>query len=109
VYVLSLLKKIATIATLNIILVLFFILASYSIANDFNSNPNDLLYVHWNFFGCSSINHAGTLINGNYVPTGATSLYIDFPFWLFFVSTAINMAYIVKLLKDQENQHKIKN
>ena len=99
---LPLLKKLRNIVLLNAILIIFFVWTSYGIANEFNSSPNDLLYVNWNFFGMSFITHAGTLVNGNYVGIGATNDFFDFPFWLFFVSIAVNMSYIVKLLKEQE-------
>ncbi len=100
------LRKIAIIVTLNAILVLFFAWTSYAIAYNLNNPPNTLLSVHSDFFGWISINHAGYLENGNYVPFGASTLMINYPFWLFFASTAINLGYIVKLLKEQEPKKK---
>ena len=99
-----LIRKLSTIVLLNVILMLLFVLTSYSIANDLNSRPNALISVHWNFFGWSEINYVGTLVNGNFIAVGSPSLFVDFPFWLFFVSTAINIAYIVKLLNEQETK-----
>ena len=87
-------KTILTVVVVNAFLILLFISTSYQIANSFNSYPNDLLYVQWNFFGFSGINHAGWLVNGNFVPTGWLSPFFDLPFWLFFVSTAINLIFI---------------
>ncbi len=36
------------------------------------------------------------------MPVGVVTSSMDFPFWLFFVSTAVNMVFIVKLLRDQD-------
>lgn len=88
----------------NIFLILFFVLTSYSIANDFNSSPNDLLYVKWNFFGFIHILHSGYLVNGNYYDIGADRLFIDFPFWLFFVTVAVNMYFMFKLQRSNETK-----
>jgi len=104
--VLPLLKKLATIVLLNALLVLLFVWTSYAIASDFNRYPHDLLYVHWNFLGSIVISHAGTLVDGNYVGVGAIHGWFDFPSWLFIASTAINLAYILKLLKDHEPKKK---
>lgn len=103
---LSLLKKLRTVLLLNAVLVLFFVWTSYQLADIFNSRPDGLFMVHWNFFGWSGINFAGGLVNGNFVSVGAPMIIFDFPFWLFFISTAVNMIYIVKLLKDQESKKK---
>jgi uncharacterized membrane protein YhdT len=99
-------KIILRVVVVNAFLILLFISTSYQIANSFNSYPNDLLYVHWSFFGFSGIYHAGWLVNGNFVATGWFGGFFDFPFWLFFVSTAVNLFFIALLLR--ENKQKIK-
>ncbi|MCW3982775.1 MAG: hypothetical protein NWE96_02125 [Candidatus Bathyarchaeota archaeon] len=100
------LKKLATILVANAILIGFFVWTSYAIANQFNSHPNELLYVHWNLLGTSLITYAGTIIDGTFIASGATTVFVDFPFWLFFTTTTLNLIYIVKLLREQETQKK---
>ncbi len=81
---------------------MLFVWTSYSITSDFSKYPNELVMVHWNYFGFFDIYHAGGLVNGNFVPTGAHVLVFDFPFWLFFVSTAVNLLFIALLLRKKE-------
>ena len=49
---------------------------------------------------------AGSFVNGNWVEVGALGDMINFPFWLFFVSTAANLILFVKLIRDSELKHK---
>ncbi len=100
------LKKLGAILLINAIIVLFFVWSSYAIASDFSKYPNELVMVHWNFFGLFDIYHAGGLVNGNFVATGAHDLFYDFPFWLFFVSTAVNLLFIVMLLRRKIPENK---
>jgi hypothetical protein len=95
-------KKLSAILTLNIIIVLLFISSSYAITSDFSKYPGELVMVHWNYFGAFDIYHAGGLVNGNFVATGAHDLFIDFPFWLFFVSTAVNLLFIITILRRKQ-------
>ncbi|MDR1993342.1 MAG: hypothetical protein LBQ98_07625 [Nitrososphaerota archaeon] len=69
---------------------------------EFNRYPSVLFYVNWNFFGTSTITNAGAFIDGQFNPVGSSTAYVNFPFWLFFISTVINLAYITKLLNDQK-------
>ena len=96
------LKKLAPIVVVNVAIVCLFVLSSYTLVAEFNSYPDGLFYVNWNPLGSVTINHAGAFVNGHYMPVGAVTSSIDFPFWLFFVSTAVNMVFIVKLIKDQK-------
>jgi hypothetical protein len=102
----GMLKKLSIILAVNAIIVLFFVWTSYSIASNFSNYPNELVMVHWNFFGYFDIYHAGGLVNGTFVATGAHDLFIDFPFWLFFVSTAANLLFIIILLRQKETKQK---
>jgi hypothetical protein len=103
---LMMLKKLSTILAVNVILILLFVWASYSIASDFSKYPNELVMVRWICFGLFDIYHAGGLVNGNFVATGAHDLFFDFPFWLFFVSTAVNLFFIILLLRPKETKQK---
>jgi hypothetical protein len=100
------LRIVLAVLAINAILILFFVSSSYAIANDFNSNPNDLLHVNWNFFGLINIVHEGYLVNGNYQPTVAYDTFYDIPFWLFFVSTAVNLFFIILLIRQKETKPK---
>lgn len=98
------LKIVLAVVAINAILILLFVSSSYSIANDFNSHPTDLLHVNWNFFGLINIVHEGYLVNGNYYPIVAYDSFYDFPFWLFFVSTGVNLFFIILLLRQKETK-----
>ena len=97
-------KQLGIIVAVNVVLILLFVLAEYGIGNELNSYPNDLHYIRWSPFLIQD-NHAGAFVNGNWVAVGAIYLTINFPFWLFFASTAINLIFIVKLLRDKEKQN----
>ena len=98
---LALQKKFATIILLNAILVLFYVFANYAFFNVFNSNPLHLFSIH-SSFGIIQIVHDGIFINGNYSVIGGIEMWLDYPLLLFFASTALNMAYVLKLLKEKE-------
>lgn len=96
------LKKLSAILIVNAIIILLFVSSSYAITSNFSQYPNDLVMVHWNYFGFFDIYHAGGLVNGHFVATGAHDLFIDFPFWLFFVSTAVNLIFILTILRPKK-------
>lgn len=96
------LKKLGAILTINAIIVLLFVSSSYAITSDLSRYQGELVMVHWNYFGYSQIYSAGALVNGNFEATDAHILFIDFPFWLFFVSTAVNLLFIVIVLRRKE-------
>jgi hypothetical protein len=87
----------------NVILILFFVLAEYGIGNELNSYPNDLHYISWSPFVIQDV-HAGALINGNWVPVGSTTFTINFPFWLFFVAIAVNLYFMFRLQRGKETK-----
>ncbi len=96
-------KKLRTILLINIILILLFVYADYSIGNEFNSYPDSLYYIHWNPF-LIQYNLAGSFVNGNWVAVGALGEMINFPLILFFASTAINLFFIIKMVRNNEKQ-----
>jgi hypothetical protein len=100
------LKKLSAILTVNAIIVLLYVSSSYAITSDFSKYPGELVMVHWNYFGYFDIYHAGGLVNGNFVATGAHDVFVDFPFWLFFISTAVNLIFIIILLRKNEREKK---
>jgi hypothetical protein len=97
------LKKLRTILLLNIILILLFVYADYSIGNEFNKYPDSFYYIHWNPL-VIQYNHAGSFVNGNWVAVGALGDMINFPFLLFFASTAINLFFIILMISEKETK-----
>jgi hypothetical protein len=98
-------KKLSIILTVNIILILLFVYATYSIGNEFNRYPDSLFYIHWNPL-LIQYNLAGSFVNGNWVAVGALGDIVNFPFLLFFASTAINLFFIILLLRQKETKQK---
>ena len=99
---------IITVIIVNISLVLFFVYINYNVWNYFNSNFNNN-----NNLGTIQMNPtwisgyvAGYLSKGNFIPTGYFLSAPNLPFWLFFVSTAINlifMFYFVSIKETKQN------
>ena len=96
-------KQFKLIILVNALLMLLFVLSEYSIGNELNSYPNDLRYIRWSPFVIQDV-HAGALINGNWVAVGATTLTINFPFWLFFVAIAVNLYFMFRLQRSKETK-----
>ena len=51
---------------------------------------------------------SGDVFNGTFVGLGTSNEMLNFPFWLFFLSIAVNLYFIVKLSKEPKkvNQNK---
>jgi len=92
-----------TIIIINSLLVLLFIAVNYGIWSQFNSNGNALGFSRWNPFWITDI-HSGVLVNGNWMALSGMVIFPNFPFWLFFISTAINLYFVYKLTKDKETK-----
>jgi TRAP-type C4-dicarboxylate transport system permease small subunit len=100
---------IVAVIIVNILLLLFFVYANYSMWNYFNSNFNNN-----NELGTIQMNPtwiqgycAGYLSRGNFVPTGYFLSTPNLPFWLFFVSTAINLIFIVYFVLIKEKKQNL--
>ena len=95
-----------TVIIVNILLVMFFVYINYSIWNYFNSNfnsNNNLGTIQMNPTWISGY-LAGSLSKGKFIPTGAFLSAPNFPFWLFFVSTAINLIFIFYFVLSSETK-----
>jgi hypothetical protein len=99
------LRQLRPIIIINFILVLIFVYADYSIGNIFNRYPDSLYSINWSPF-LIQYNLAGAFVNGNWVAVGAFGDMVNFPFWLFFVSTVVNLFFIVRLVREKETQQK---
>lgn len=98
-------KQLTIVILVNVILVLLFVYADYSVGNIFNRNPESLYYVRWSPLSIQTV-LAGSFVNGNWIAVGALGDFINFPFLIFFASTAVNLLFIVKLIKDNEQNQK---
>ena len=88
------------VVAVNAILIVLCVAGSYLLANTFNTTY--LLKVNWNPFLSEGIIQPYIPMNGNYVPTAGLVAFCNFPYWLFFVSTAANLCFIVLLLRQKE-------
>ena len=96
-------KQFKLIIFVNILLILLFVSAEYGLENQFNSHPNELHSIRWSPFVIQDV-QAGAFINGNWVAVGATTLTINFPFWLFFVAIAVNLYFMFRLQRSKETK-----
>lgn len=99
------LKQLRTIIVVNIIIVLLFVYADYSIGNIFNEHPESLFYVRWGLLSIQTV-LAGSFENGDWIAVGAVGDRINFPFLLFFVSIVVNLLFIIKLVRENESKQK---
>jgi hypothetical protein len=79
------------IVAVNAFLIWLYVSSNYSIANEINSNSMTESYFRQSPFSIQFTNPA----------TGALFVISNFPFWLFFVSTAINLFFILILLRSK--------
>jgi hypothetical protein len=99
------LRKILPVITVNVLLVLLFIYFNYSIWTEVNGSNGILLIAsHWGPIGISAPHYS--YFNGVLNQSLGIYWYYNFPYWLFFVSTAVNLYFIAKL---QEQNNKVKH
>jgi hypothetical protein len=97
------LKKLRTILAVNALLILLFVYADYSLGNEFNRYPGSLYSIHWSPF-LIQYNLAGSFVNDHWVAVGALRDIVNFPFLLFFASTAVNVLFIILLLRGKDTK-----
>ncbi|NLE06264.1 MAG: hypothetical protein GX638_15870 [Crenarchaeota archaeon] len=97
------LRALRTIIVVNVLLLVFFILANFWIWGEFNSHINAL---GSGMLGPIWLQHtlSGAFVNGEWIGIGATTLILNFPFWLFFISTAINLYFIYRLQRSKDTK-----
>jgi hypothetical protein len=97
------LKKLLPVILVNALLILLFVYSSYYIYSTVNLRIEDNnfyikgcqwnpLNVHWTDF---------SYVNGHFAQTNAIFDIPNFPYWLFFISTAVNLYFIVRLARNK--------
>ena len=94
--------KLRTVIIVNVFLILFFVYSNYGIWSEFNSQGG----LGTSGLGPVWIERAvsGAFIDGQWIAIGGSIMILNWPFWLFFISTAVNLYFIVKLVKSKQNQ-----
>jgi hypothetical protein len=93
-------KNLRTVIIVNAFLILLFVSSNYAVWTQFNSD-HDLGFSRWNPFWIQD-NISGGLVNGNFIGIGASIIMPNYPFWLFFVSIAVNFYLISRLQRNKE-------
>jgi hypothetical protein len=92
------LRKLTLIIIVNAVLILLFVITNYSMWNMVDTypilghtvmNPLNVIASMW-----------GEVVDGEIYRVQGLRIMLNYPFWLFFVSTAINLYFIVKLNKE---------
>ena len=100
------LKKLIPALVANAILALLFVYFNYFIWAELNSGPNMLRLLNFGPFYIQD-SHMGVLINGTqYSPVNGIVLMQNYPFLLFFVAIAVNLYFLFKLQRSNENKAK---
>ena len=98
------LRQLRTIIIVNAVLILLFILTNYGIWDVVTSNTH-LGHTSMNAFNVvESI--WGDVVDGQIYRIDGMFIMPNFPFWLFFISTAANLILFVKLIRDYELKQK---
>ena len=86
----------------NILLILLFLIANYAMWNIVDiypilgntiMNPINVIVSMW-----------GEVVDGKIYRADGMGIMPNFPFWLFFLSTAVNMYFITKLQRSKETK-----
>jgi hypothetical protein len=103
------LRKLLPIILINLILALLFVYSNYSIWNAVNSvptlngaSPVSITTSDWKPF--EVVWHHYAYYNGNLAMSGAIFFTYNFPYWLFFISTALNLYFIARFTKNKSLQ-----
>jgi hypothetical protein len=91
----------AWILLVNTLLAISFVYINFSIWD--NMNRQDLISGNWNPF---TISFVGKAVVNNELPLATDGLFINpnYPFWLFFLSTTVNLFFIFKLQRSKEKK-----
>ncbi len=85
----------------NALMILLYVYFNYFVWAEFNNGG--LIYSWWNPFWIQ-ISHAGSLINGQFIPTMGLTMFPNYFFIWYFVTTAINLFFMVKLQRSNETK-----
>ncbi len=93
-------RKLTLIVVVNVVLILLFVVTNYGMWNMVDTypilghtvmNPINVIVSMW-----------GEVVDGEIYRISGIGIMPNFPFWLFFVSTAVNLYFIVKLSKESK-------
>ena len=100
------LKKLLPVIVVNASLVLLFIYANFSIWSVVNGNGDSSLLITsiWGPVGISAPHYS--YANGVLSQSLGIYWYYNFPYWLFFISTAVNLYFIAKKAKTKTTEGK---
>jgi hypothetical protein len=94
------LRKLLPVILVNSVLALLFIYLNYSIWNEVNGSNGILLITsHWGPIGISASHYS--YANGLLHQSLGIYWYYNFPYWLFFISTAVNLYFIAKFARNK--------
>jgi hypothetical protein len=105
------LRKLLPIIIVNTFLVLLFIYSNNAIWNMVNGTTVNydngtvdayLITSHWGPIGINAPHYG--FHNGAFGMVAGIFWYYNFPYWLFFISTVVNLYFIVKLSKNKTTQ-----
>lgn len=94
------LRKLTLIIVVNAVLILLFVITNYGIWNMVDiypilgntvMNPINVIVSMW-----------GEVVDGEIYRVDGMGIMPNFPFWLFFISTVVNLYFILKLDKESK-------
>jgi hypothetical protein len=94
------LRKLTLIIVVNVVLILLFVITNYAMWNMVDTypilghtvmNPLNVIASMW-----------GEVVDGEIYRADGMGIMPNFPFWLFFISTAVNLYFIAKLNKESK-------
>jgi hypothetical protein len=93
----------SAVVAVNTILILFFVFVNYTIWYYVESSADLVKLVSFSPFRVA-VSFLGEWVNGQIMPVSAlpSAPMFNFPFWLFFVSTSINLCFMALLLRQKE-------
>jgi hypothetical protein len=94
-------RQLITAIIVNAFLVLIFIYSNFSIWNMLNEYQ--LIEGSWSPLSVDYVGKA-VVIGGTPLATGGILISPNYPFWLFFFSTAINLYLIIRLQRSKETK-----
>jgi hypothetical protein len=95
-------KSLRTILAVNVVLILLFVVSNYALWDMLNSythlgrtvmNPLNVILSMW-----------GDVVDGNIERISGLKIFPNFPFWIFFLTVAINLLFIYQLKKDDKTK-----
>jgi len=93
--------KLRSIIIVNVVLILLFVVTNYGmwsmvdihpILGNTVMNPLNVIVSMW-----------GDVVDGEIYRVGGIRIMPNFPFWLFFISTAVNLYFISRLIKQSRS------